>query len=261
MTPAAGPPSDTIARLLENRPVLPGIRRLLLEVPPDAYRAAVPGQFVQIEASPDPFPLTRRPLTIDRLDTPDRLQVLFEEVGTGTALLAGLSPGASVRVLGPLGHGYETGPGKWLLVGGGLGAAGFPFLASRVDCLLALLGASTADRLLPLPGLPTLTATEDGTAGHAGLVTDLLDRVDWSRVDRAALCGPVAMMRAVLRAMPPGMAVRTQISAESRMGCGWGACEGCALPAAAGGYLKCCVDGPVFPAGLPDWERWKGVRG
>jgi dihydroorotate dehydrogenase electron transfer subunit len=261
MTADSHPPVDRECLLLENAEVLRGIRRVVLEVPSGAYRVASPGQFVQVEVSPGPFPATRRPLTIDRLDSPDRLQVIFEEVGAGTSLLATLQPGATVRVLGPLGSGYsDVVAGRWLFVGGGLGAAGFPFLASRVDCSLVLLGASTAGRLLPLPGLDTMTATEDGSAGFHGLVTGLLDRVDWHLVDHVALCGPVPMMRAVIGALPPGMKARTQVSAEARMGCGWGACEGCPVPAAGGGTLKCCTDGPVFPAGLLDWDRWKGVR-
>jgi len=261
MSRDARQPVDRECLLLESREILSRIWRVVLEVPPGSYAAASPGQFVQIEVSPGSFPLTRRPLTIDSLDSPDRIQVLFEETGAGTSLLAAVRPGAAVRVLGPLGKGWDTSPGRWLFVGGGLGAAGFPFLASRVDCSLVLLGASTAGRLLPLPGLAVLTATEDGSVGFHGLVTGLLDRVDWRLVDHVALCGPVPMMRAVVRAVPPGMSEKTQVSAESRMGCGWGACEGCSVPAADGGYLKCCTDGPVFPASDLDWDRWKGVRG
>jgi len=232
---------------------------MVLEVPAEAYADATPGQFVQVEVAEGAFPLTRRPLTIDGLDRPDRLRLLFEAIGSGTSLLASRGGGESVRVLGPLGTGYDLHPGRWVLVGGGMGAAGLAFLASRVGRPRVLLGASTASRLVPLPGLDVLTATEDGSAGIRGPVTALLDRVDWTAVDRVAVCGPSAMIRAVVKGLPPDLRERTAVSTEARMGCGWGVCEGCTIPAAGGGTLKCCTDGPVLPADRIDWDRWTGV--
>lgn len=253
-------PADRNCLLASNDEILPGIRRMVFEDGSGAFSGALPGQFVQVEVSPGPFPVTRRPFTVDGIGPDGRLSILFEELGEGTASLAAARPGRVLRILGPLGSGWDlSSGGRWLLVGGGLGAAGFGFLASKVDCSMVLLGASGIGRLVPLPGLPVRVATEDGSSGTHGLVTDLMAGVDWKTIDHVALCGPVAMMRAAAALLPPRILEVTQVSTESRMGCGWGACEGCSIPAAGGGWLKCCEDGPVLPARYIDWEIWRGV--
>ena len=256
MSNAQGP--DSVVRVMENLEILPGVHSMVLEAPGGVYSGSIPGQFLQVEVSPGPFPVTRRPLTIDGLPGEDLVRVVFEVRGGGTTTLSAMSEGASLRVLGPLGRGYLLERGGWLLVGGGLGAAGFGFLASRVDCRSVLLGASASSRLLPLPGLPVSVATEDGSEGITGLVTDLLGRCEWDGIENVAVCGPVAMMGAVVRQLPDRLHGRIQVSTEARMGCGYGVCEGCSIPASGGGYLKCCTDGPVLPAAGIDWERWAG---
>lgn len=250
---------DIAAQLIEKEEILPGIYRMCFETGEGFVPSAVPGTFVQIEVSPGPFPVTRRPFTISRISG-SSIEIIFEVVGTGTELLASAEKGRSLRILGPLGHGYDLKTGGWLLIGGGLGAAGFFWLIPSIDCRLLLLGAYSTDRLLPFLDTPSIVITEDQSGVRQGLVTDLLDSVRWDDMENVAICGPVAMMKAVVRAVPPRLLNSTQISAESRMGCGWGGCEGCSIPAAAGGYLKCCTDGPVFPAESIDWDRWEGIR-
>ncbi len=215
---------------------LPGIFKMCLETGKNFSEQSEPGQFIQVEVSPGPFPVTRRPLTISRTHS-SSIEIVFETVGRGTEMLSEVETGSSVRVLGPLGSGYELNSGGWILIGGGLGAAGFPGLVSKVDCRLLLLGASTKDKLLPIPGVTSLSITEDGSSGRKGLVTDLLESVQWDSVSNIAICGPVAMMKAVIQRIPVEFVSSTQISAEARMGCGWGACEGCSIPKAGGGYL------------------------
>lgn len=248
---------DGTCTVMEHLEVLPGAWRTVLR-PPAGMAGPRPGQFVQIEASPGLFPVTRRPFTVNRVYGGD-IEVIFDVVGRGTAVLASLKPGMEARVLGPLGKGWETGtPGKWLLIGGGLGAAGFQFLLDTVQCCGVFVGASSRKRLLPLECSCRFTiATEDGSAGHRGLVTDILDEESFFSADHIALCGPVAMMNAVWNAVPSECRSRVQVSTESRMGCGWGVCEGCSIPVKDGGYRKCCTDGPVFPGESIDWKRWK----
>lgn len=123
-----------------------------------------------------------------------------------------------------------------------------------------VLGAGSRDKLLTISGIETVTITEDGSSGRKGLITDLLGSIQWDTFGSIALCGPVAMMKAVIEMMPVEFRAITQVSAEARMGCGWGACEGCSVPKAGGGYLKCCTDGPVLPAETVDWELWEGVH-
>ena len=218
-----------------------------------------PGRFVQLEVSQGSFPVTRRPFTISSVRG-NSIDIIFEAVGRGTEILAETMEGRSLRLLGPLGCGYRLNSGKWLLIGGGLGAAGFPGLAAAVKCGLLVLGASSRDKLLTIPGTETVTITEDGSSGRKGLITDLLETVQWESFSSIALCGPVPMMKAVIEAIPVRARANVQISAEAMMGCGWGACEGCSVPKAGGGFLKCCSDGPVFPADSIDWERWEGIH-
>ena len=237
--------------------ILPGVFRTFFSWSQDACKP-LPGQFVQIEASQGLFPLTRRPFTVNRT-TSEGFEVVFDVVGRGTAILSDIRKGSSVRILGPLGKGWKTAqPGEWLLIGGGLGVAGFQYLIDTVPCRRVVVGASSRDRLLPLEcSCDLLVATEDGSCGTRGLVTDILTEKTVSEADHIALCGPVAMMHAVWNRIPVEYRSRVQVSTESRMGCGWGVCEGCSIPVVGNEYRKCCADGPVFPGEFIDWERWK----
>lgn len=248
---------DLVLAVLKREEILPDVVRLTLEAPEEFLAEAGPGTFVQVEVPTIPFPILRRPLTVS-LRYSDSFQIIFEARGRGTGILAGLSEGAVLRVLGPLGEGYRMVKGRWLLIAGGMGAAGFPGLLREVDGATVLLGASSCRRLLPLEGRPECS-TEDGSTGEKGLVTCLLPGIQWRDFSSVALCGPVGMMKAVVRCIPLEFMEMVQVSTEARMGCGWGACEGCSIPAAGGGYLKCCTDGPVIPAVSIDWDRWEGV--
>ncbi len=247
---------DMPAVVLAREEVLPGIVRITMEAGDEFLEEAAPGRFIQVEAPGGIFPVLRRPFTLHRVED-GAFSILFRVKGRGTRKISEVSSGDTLRVLGPLGRGYRLAGGRWLLVGGGLGAAGFPFLAARIESGTALLGASSSDDLPDAGVADTRVATEDGSVGIRGLVTDLLPDVDWHEYSNVALCGPVAMMKAVIKAVPPGIRERIQVSTEARMGCGWGACECCSIPAAAGGYFKCCTAGPVVPAGDIDWSRWE----
>lgn len=243
---------DFSAVVTDVEMVCPGVLRVGFRAP---EFSGAPGQFVEMEPSPGLFPMTRRPFTINRL-LPSGFEVVFEVRGRGTGLLAGLKPGDEVRTLGPLGRGWLLSAGRWLLVGGGMGAAGFPFLAgSLLEPPLVLLGASTSERLLHAC-VDQLTITDDGSSGVRGRVTELLARTDPEAFSTIAVCGPLPMLKAVWDSVPERHRCKVQVSTESRMGCGWGVCEGCSVPVAGGGYKKCCTDGPVFMGGELDWDRW-----
>ena len=236
--------------------VLPGVIRIVFECM-EMVSNALPGQFVQIEPSTGTFPVTRRPITINRL-TNDGFELLFDVVGRGTELMGEMRTGETVRILGPLGRGWMVHPDStWLLVGGGLGAAGFQFLIDTVGSAKVLIGASSSRRVIPLESLSCTVATEDGSTGETGLVTALISRDLLEEADSIAVCGPVAMMEAVWNTIPSMYRDKVQVSTESRMGCGWGVCDGCSIPVSSGGYKKCCKDGPVFPGSDIDWKRWK----
>jgi dihydroorotate dehydrogenase electron transfer subunit len=253
--------NDGPALVLEKEEILPGIFRMLLRSHLVAGEAS-PGQFVQVETAPGAFPVTRRPFTLNRCNlSDDTVEIVFDVVGRGTRLLAESEPGETLRLLGPLGNGYRLTEGRWLLVGGGMGAAGFPFLGEKIRVAISCIGAASRRKVLPgCPGEVRL-ATEDGSAGVKGLVLELLNDLPWNEISDIALCGSPAMMAAVWRSIPESHLDAVQVSTESRMACGWGVCEGCVIPAAGGTYIKCCSEGPVFDARLIDWDKWIEVIG
>jgi dihydroorotate dehydrogenase electron transfer subunit len=201
-----------------------------------------------------------------------RLDFLVEAIGPGTERLAALDPGELLSLTGPLGRPFsapgEAAPGTAgaILVGGGIGIAplaiwrrqlvaggvptrvllGFRDRAHSGGLELFASGRGSELRLCPEVRL----ASEDGHAGHRGLVTDLLSvLLQGDDASSAAVyaCGPPAMLEAV-RAMCAQRGAAAQLAMEAPMACGFGACMGCAVPLAGGGYMRLCVDGPVVDA-------------
>jgi dihydroorotate dehydrogenase electron transfer subunit len=182
-----------------------------------------------------------------------RLEFMLEAVGPGTERLCELGPGDGLHVTGPLGLGF-TGPAdgrRALLCGGGVGTAPLAIwqdeLLARGEPAPALLGFRDADHA---PGAALLhnarIATDDGSHGHHGLVTDLLAaELDADGHALVYACGPPPMLEAV-RALCAERDVPCQLALESGMACGFGACFGCVVPLRDGGYLRLCVDGPVL---------------
>jgi NAD(P)H-flavin reductase len=181
------------------------------------------------------------------------LHFLIEDVGPGTKRLCELEPGEELLLVGPLGNGF-TGPRddrEPLLVGGGVGIAPLVIwqdaLGPRTPVLLGFRDAWHA------PGAALLTrpkvATDDGSVGHHGLVTELLEDELDERGEELEVyaCGPPAMLEAV-RAICADRGISSQLALESGMACGFGACFGCVVPTVDGGYLRLCVDGPVVAA-------------
>jgi dihydroorotate dehydrogenase electron transfer subunit len=191
-----------------------------------------------------------------------RLDFLIEAVGPGTERLGELVTGERVWLNGPLGNGFseprELAPGAAgaILVGGGIGIAPLALLrrsfAARNIPTRVLLGFRDANHSGGLDDLFACCevglASEDGHTGHRGYVTDLLaTMLEGDDAGSAAVysCGPPAMLEAV-RAMCGARGVACELALESPMGCGYGACFGCAVPKPDGGYLRLCVDGPVL---------------
>lgn len=186
---------------------------------------------------------------------------LLEDVGPGTRRLCELHAGEELWMLGPLGSCFAAPQDerRALLVGGGIGIAP---LAIWQDTLgpdaLALLGFRDSLHARAASLLrDARIATDDGSSGHHGLVTDLL-REELDRDDRAKVyaCGPPAMLEAV-RALCAQRSTPAELALEAGMACGFGACFGCVVPKRGGGYLRVCVDGPVIAASELErvWER------
>ena len=192
-----------------------------------------------------------------------RLDFLVEGVGPGTERLAALEPGEGLWVTGPLGRPFsapeQLSPGSAgaILVGGGIGVA--PLAIWRRELLAAgvpariLLGfrdRAHAGGLDFFDCSEIRLASEDGHTGHRGYVTDLLAVLlegDDAAAAAVYACGPPAMLEAV-RAMCASAGVAAELAMEAPMACGFGACMGCAVPLADGGYMRLCVDGPVVEA-------------
>jgi NAD(P)H-flavin reductase len=180
-----------------------------------------------------------------------RLDFLLEDVGPGTERLAAAEPGEAVRLVGPLGIGFARPGGSGaLLVGGGIGAA--PILALGDDLgpeapvMLGFRNSDYAEAASLFEAEPAI-ATDDGSAGRHGLVTELLrEALDSAAAPTVFACGPPPMLEAV-RALCAEREVAAQLAMESGMACGFGACFGCVVPT-RDGYLRLCVDGPVIEA-------------
>jgi dihydroorotate dehydrogenase electron transfer subunit len=232
-------------------------------------KAAKPGQFVMIRVRRALEPLLRRPFSICGVKK-DLCLFLYRIVGQGTAVMARLREGHEVSVLGPLGKGFTL-PKKDqlpILVAGGIGIAPLAFLAQslKTKAFPFLMGFGSASEIIDLEHLSggrmeISVATDDGTRGHAGPVTDLLEKFLKSQKTKSKklsvyTCGPKPMLKKIAETARHRK-IPCQLSLEANMACGIGACQGCALRAASSEkspYVLVCRDGPVFPVHAIDWE-------
>jgi NAD(P)H-flavin reductase len=214
-----------------------------------------PGQFYMLAAAEgwgagaDERPYLPRAFSYLRC-VDGELHFMLEDVGPGTARLGRVAPGERLWLVGPLGIGFTLpGDGRApLLCGGGVGAAPLAALQDRLGSAPALLGFRDEAHA---PGAALLrdarVATDDGSVGHHGFVTDLLDaELDGGDQVVVYACGPPPMLEAV-RALCARRGVPAQLALESGMACGFGACFGCVVET-RDGYKRICVDGPVLEA-------------
>ena len=192
-----------------------------------------------------------------------RLSFLLEDVGPGTHRLADLVEGEGLMLTGPLGRPFslprELNPDAAgaILVGGGIGLAPLAIwrrtLAEQGIAERSLLGFRDREHSGGLELFrcsEVRLASEDGHAGHHGYVTDLLELMltgDSAATAAVYACGPPAMLEAV-REMCRDRGVTAELAMEAPMGCGFGACFGCAVPLTEGGYMRLCIEGPVVNA-------------
>jgi dihydroorotate dehydrogenase electron transfer subunit len=232
--------------------------------------------------------LLRRPFSLaDVSPGPERTtaELLYCVVGPASVRMTTLAEGAALNVVGPLGHGFTVPRGKRtaLLVVGGMGAPPIRHLAKSLRAerpdikTIAFVGAksvtslpfesrfdevsSRIDFFIPAFarfGIPSAVATDDGSAGYHGFITDRLAQwLDQQRdgAPEATMiyaCGPEAMLAATAR-LAAERNIDCQVSMERRMACGIGVCQSCAVECRAEGpdetvYKLCCQDGPVFDA-------------
>lgn len=259
----------------------------LLEIEcPELAASVLPGQFVMVRCRQSIEPLLSRAFSVcDVLvedGRPVGISVLQVVIGRGTGALAERQPGEPIGLLGPLGRAYDLGsPDEHLLlVAGGVGAAPFLYVARalkerdparRVTYLIGARGAEhvyLADEIAAL-GCDVEIATDDGSAGHHGYVTDLV-RPHLGPGTRVLACGPNPMFkslaRVVAQAREDGLEFPCEVSTEETMPCGYGACAGCVVPVHADDtaeglrWVKSCLEGPVFPIERIRWEHVHSVH-
>jgi len=244
-------------------------------------------------------PLLRRPFSLaGRRDAEAgrvELDIIYRTIGIGTHWLAGVEPGRGLSVIGPLGNSFRLSKDRPLaaLVGGGVGIPPMIYLAETLAAAgketYAFCGAKAAD-LLSLSVQPgaeaardgrptdcvaefaafavrTAVATDDGSLGFAGLVSDLFAKwLDGQSQPGGELvvyaCGPEAMMRAVAEVCIAA-GVECQLAMERHMACGMGTCQSCVVKVrdespAGWSYKLCCTDGPVFDARDIVWDASRG---
>ncbi len=215
-----------------------------MELAGDVSDITVPGQFVNIRL--DGFYL-RRPISVCE-KTENGLVLIYKTVGKGTSVLASLPEGTHLDVLTGLGNGFSTAESGAdpLLIGGGVGVPPLYGLAKALIAegkhVTAVLGFRTfedvfyAEEFKKL-GVDVVVATEDGSVGVKGFVTDALP----CAYSYVYTCGPEPMLRAVYQAS----VTDGQFSFEERMACGFGACMGCSCKTKYGNK-RICRDGPVL---------------
>jgi dihydroorotate dehydrogenase electron transfer subunit len=254
------------AHIMENRSLGGGYFVLQLGGC-DSLQDTRPGQFVMLRGDWGRDPLLPRAFSVLAVASGGRADLLAKTVGQGTALLERSPPGSAVSVLGPLGTSFPAPAADVtdLLVAGGVGlpplymqaeVAWRRHLAAHSEMLY---GGRGARDLVLLPemrafGVAVHLATEDGSMGRRGRVTDTLEeRIEHHRRQaperklRILSCGPNAMLWAVGR-IARAVDIECYLSLEEQMACGIGVCLGCAVPARSRPFRYVCKDGPVFLA-------------
>jgi len=250
----------------------------LLEIycPPVA-RQIKPGQFIMLKVSNQTSPLLRRPFSVHKsypTHHPDkakrgRFTLLYKKVGKGTQKMTGFKKGQEVDMIGPLGNGFTLpvpSSSKIILIGGGLGIVSLYPLAEalRGKPLIVMIGGKTREDILCVEDYKKLDsniliATEDGSLGYKGTVMDLFvsRKNEFTKDTPCSIysCGPLAMLKALAGAIE-SEGIFCEVSLESRMACGFGACWGCVVktndPKAP--YQRVCKEGPVFNLEDVVWE-------
>ncbi|MCA9073921.1 MAG: dihydroorotate dehydrogenase electron transfer subunit [Planctomycetaceae bacterium] len=271
----------TTARVIEQQQLAADTYRLRLHCP-EAARTIMPGQFFMVRPEGGTDPLLGRPFalydTADGDDGPEAIDFVYHVIGKMTGLMSEWNGGEAVEFWGPLGNGYPVPQCRHLMyIGGGIGYT--PVLAvarealghrsygqparsreRKAERVTLCYGVRSSDHCADLSdlegveGLTILLATDDGSAGHHGLVTDLLDEslASDDAPDAVYCCGPLPMMYAVGRICEQA-GVDCWLSLESPMACGFGACFSCVTRVRTDDpdgwdYRRTCVEGPVFRA-------------
>ena len=269
-------------KILENEKIAPGHYVLKL-ASPRISRSAKPGQFVQILCGDSYDPLLPRPFSFLTSSKKD-FSILYQVAGKGTKILSRLEKGGSLWILGPLGNGFSAEAARRVttavLIGGGVGIPPLYHLAhalltgprpasGRLKNIHVFLGARHRSLLLcqndfKKLGVDLSIATDDGSKGKKGFVTEILEQFINRSSNRGSVrmytCGPTPMLKAV-SFISQKYDLPCEVSVEVPMACGFGACLGCAIKVRTESladrnhrFAIACCEGPVFQASDILWE-------
>jgi dihydroorotate dehydrogenase electron transfer subunit len=269
-------PSQVTGHVVSNKRIKPFYFLLEIYCPPIAAQMK-PGQFIMLKVSENNYPLLRRPFSVYKsypINHPEkekrgRFTILYKEVGKGTQKMTEYKKGQKVNMIGPLGNGFTIptpSSSPIIFIGGGVGIVSLYPLAEalRTKNLIVLIGGKTRDDILCVEDFRKLNsdifiATEDGSLGFKGTVIDLF-RSQKKKLERRRSypiysCGPFEMLRGLAKTMKPKVGF-CQVSLESRMACGFGACWGCVVKTndRETPYQRVCKEGPVFHLENIVWE-------
>jgi len=250
-----------VCEILENSRLKGNYLKICFRAP-EICESAKPGQFIHARILQLRDRVLRRPFSISNVEK-DVLTVIYKVVGTGTEALSGLVPGDTCDIMGPLGNPFSL-PGKDelpVIVAGGYGCAAVYMLCGRAPSKgIVLLGARSDSDLLLVDefkklGFDTRCATEDGSSGHRGRVTELIPAIiekNKARKLKFYGCGPQGMLLAMGK-MITGLGLDGELSMDHLMCCGIGACFACVIKVKDNNpdgwrYARTCKEGPVFKA-------------
>lgn len=254
-------------KILSNKSVTSDTFLLRLSAP-EIADMATPGQFLMVKVDDSTDPLLRRPFSICDATEDGVIKILYRVIGRGTKSLSNKKEGENISVLGPLGSGFRIPdpPHKIILVAGGIGIAPLLFLYKKTSSadVAFMAGFRTSNEIIDPNtienNIKAEIATDDGSMGYNGRVTNLLEenlRQDTQNNFSIYSCGPHPMLKAVAE-IAHKYNVPCQVSMETFMACGLGVCQGCIVKTnqqkTHAPYQHVCKEGPVFESNKIDWK-------
>lgn len=259
-------PVKEIAQIVKKEQLKPDIFKFSVKAP-EIIKTAKQGHFLEIRVTKTTSPFLRRPISIHSIDRENKIvEFIFQVKGEGTTLLAEMQEGENLDILGPLGNGtfkYEKFQ-NMAIIGGGIGVFPLYELAKNAKkdgkCVNIYLGFRNKDLVVLEEEFSKVSdklvlTTDDGTYGEKGYAINFLkEDYEAGKIDSIYACGPLPMLKAVKNFAVENN-IPCQISLEEKMGCGLGACLGCAVKTADSTeeqpkYWHVCKAGPVFEAKL-----------
>ncbi len=222
---------------------------------PQIANMIAPGQFLNLRVTERVSPLLRRPFSVCDVEG-EHIFLMFNVMGEGTNILAHITKGSLIDILGPLGNGFfiEDDFETAVIVAGGLGAAPFPYVTRRLNRLNkkihTFIGGRTQSDVIKYGMENFQVATDDGSDGFKGNVVELLNKnknLFNNSITKILACGPTAMLKTLQKFCFENN-FNCEVSTECAMACGFGICQGCPIESVdhPDKYLLVCKDGPVF---------------